>query len=422
MRIGLFTDTYMPAMNGITYIVDDIKRQLERQGHEVYIFAPAESFKYSVARTLRLSPKEERVIRITSIDGSAFFENMRPVIFFPRYRLNQIKELNLDVIHFFTPSQIGLLGVYAAKKLNIPLVGQHCTDLYRYVEYYPNVLPGILALSILLPFTLPFSVKVLKDVFFLLRPRKIINWNQHLVRESMSLVYEQCDEVIVPSRKIFYQLNRWQFSTPITVMPNGVDALPKPSAKQLNVIRKKLGIDKQNKVILYVGRLTPEKNLKMLIDALLKINKNDSFAKLVYVGESGYKANLKQYAKEKGCLDDVKFTGRLPRQKLGLVYALADVFAFPSQTDTQGLVLHEAAQAGLPLVIVDPTVTEVLVNGQNGFVANPNPTSLAKKIEIIFKNPELAKKFSKQSKKIACMHSQDEQIKKLEDLYNKIIL
>ena len=153
MRIGLFTDSYRPSINGIVYVVESLKRELEALGHEVFVFCPA--------KTINPSKDDEQtdnghIIRFPSLKG-AFFDDYDTSIFFPPRELLRIKKLKLDVIHIFTPSQIGLIGVRASHKYEIPCVIQHCTDMYEFAEHYPAVLPGILALAGII---FPMSVKL----------------------------------------------------------------------------------------------------------------------------------------------------------------------------------------------------------------------------------------------------------------------
>jgi hypothetical protein len=119
MRIGLFTDSYHPATNGVVLVVDGMQRDLEQLGHEVFIVAPAASLKWWQ------HPREHRVIRLASIRG-LFFNDSSVSVFFPPKQLKRIAALHLDAIVIFTPTQIGLMGAYAALTLNIPLVSQYC--------------------------------------------------------------------------------------------------------------------------------------------------------------------------------------------------------------------------------------------------------------------------------------------------------
>ncbi len=134
MRIGLFTDTYRPSINGIVFVVESLKRHLEDLGHEVYIFCPARSIRRG--KHAATYSENDHVVRFVSVKG-AFFEDYDTTLFFPPRVLGQIRDLDLDVIHFFTPGQVGLMGVFAGYRNNTPVVAQHCTDLYEFVEHYP---------------------------------------------------------------------------------------------------------------------------------------------------------------------------------------------------------------------------------------------------------------------------------------------
>jgi glycosyltransferase involved in cell wall biosynthesis len=104
------------------------------------------------------------------------------------------------------------------------------------------------------------------------------------------------------------------------------------------------------------------------------------------------------------------------------VYAAADIFAFPSLTDTQGIVLHEAAHAGLPFIIVDRYVSEVVRDGENGFVARNNPTHFAECIIKLLKDKKLRQEFGEASKRLARQYGEYSQTKKLEMIYQNALI
>ena len=169
MRIGLFTDTYRPTINGITFVVESLKNNLEALGHTVYVFCPARTIMPKFKRTDET--EDETIIRFPSF-RSGFFDDFDFTVFFPRNQLRKIRDLDLDVIHVFTPSQVGLLGMNAAIKNDIPLVVQHCTDLYEFVENYPAVLPGALALvGVVFPMSVKLNGQDLREIIKLHRPR-----------------------------------------------------------------------------------------------------------------------------------------------------------------------------------------------------------------------------------------------------------
>ena len=125
MRVGLFTDTYRPSINGIVFVVESLKRKLEALGHDVYVFCPAKSMNPAKQAELLNEDTDSHIVRFPSIKG-AFFDDYDTSVFFPPVVQRRIKELELDIVHIFTPSQIGLVGVSAAHKQQIPLIIQHC--------------------------------------------------------------------------------------------------------------------------------------------------------------------------------------------------------------------------------------------------------------------------------------------------------
>lgn len=416
MRIGLFTDTYYPAVNGIVYVVEITKRQLEAMGHEVFVFCPSDN--------MRLSKKgsDKHVIRFRSAFKGLLFDDYNISVFLPAKELHRIKKYNLDVIQFFTPGQIGLIGVYSAQKNGTVLVAQHSTDLAQYITHYPAVVPGLLLLILALPVTYKLSGRDLHEMVKLYKPRRLLSdWGQDIVESMMSMIYSRCDSVIALSQKSKKQLESWRnpYWYEVSVLPTGVDVLKKPTLKQVAAFKSKYDIAEDDKVVLYAGRLSSEKNLDILIPAIKRVLRKEPKARLLYVGDFEYRATLEQAARNSGVGSRITFTGSLPRQYLGTVYAAADVFAFPSLTDTQGLVLNEAANAGLPFVIIDRQVSEVVINGENGFIAANNVKSLSDNILKLLSNKKLREKFGKRSQELAAMFSEKSQTKKLVDIFEK---
>ena len=233
MRIGLFSDTYRPTINGITYVVDTLKQQLEQQGHEVFIFCPARTIR--PGKLQEMSVEDSHIVRIPSFP-SGFFDDFDLALFFPPRTLRQIRELELDIIHIFTPSQIGLLGMNAATKYKIPFVVQHSTDLYQFVENYPNTVPGALALvGVLFPMSLKLERQDYKEIAKLSRPRRgATKWGQEIIKRALTMAYSKADAVIALSRKSKMQLESWQdedYNYKVTMLPSGVNAIPRATKK-----------------------------------------------------------------------------------------------------------------------------------------------------------------------------------------------
>ncbi|HET8884161.1 MAG TPA: glycosyltransferase [Candidatus Saccharimonadales bacterium] len=414
MRIGLFTDTYRPSINGIVYVVDITRRHLESMGHEVFIFCPGEGVRRDWDES-----DDDHIIRFRSMKG-VFFDDYNLSLFFPAVELRRIKELELDVIQFFTPSQVGLMGVYAAQKTGAILVAQHSTDLSQYIKHYPAVVPGLLMIALTLPMTFRFRGQDIREMMRLYKPRRVVaDWGQDIVECVIAMIYSRCDAVIALSLKSRKQLESWrsEYWYDVTTIPTGINALKKPTAAQINKFKAEYGIAKRDEVILYAGRLSAEKNLDILIPMIKKILRDRPNARLLYVGNFEYRETLEQLAHDSGVGDRITFTGALPRENLGVAYASATVFVFPSLTDTQGLVLHEAAHAGLPFVLVDRYVSEVVRDCENGFVARNSPTSLASHVTNLLKNKKLRDQFGERSKQLARSYGEYTQTKKLEQIY-----
>lgn len=423
MRIGLFSDTYRPTINGITFVVETLKNQLEALGHEVYVFCPARTMVPSLKREYAL--EDEHIVRLPSFP-SGFFDDFDLSVFFPPLVLRQIKELNLDVIHIFTPSQIGLLGINAAVKYDIPLVVQHCTDLYEFSENYPGTLPGSLTLvGVVFPMSIKLNGKDVREILKLYRPhRSATHWNQKVISKAITMLYSKADAVIALSRKSYDQLKGWQdkrYSYDVSLLPNGVDMLPKPSAKELSDFREMWGLEDGDEVFGFVGRLGEEKNLPILIKAMDKIGRDRPKAKLLFVGDFEYRATLEEMARASKYPERIIFTGAMPRERLGLAYAALDVFVFPSLKDTQGWVLHEAAHAGLPIVLIDRGVSEVMNDGESGYFAKNNVTDVARKVTALLKDSDVRAAFGKRSKELARRFTEKKQVKKLVTLYDGVI-
>lgn len=424
MRIGLFTDTYRPSVNGIVFVVESLQTHLEALGHEVYVFCPARSVRPS--KTAEQFHEDEHIIRFPSVKG-AFYDDYDTSFFFPPRVMLQVRELELDMIHIFTPGQVGLMGIQSAWVTKTPFVIQHCTDVYEFVEHYPAVLPGALALiTLVVPFTVRLQGKDIKELIKLYRPRRgATEWNQDIIEKAMTIVYSKADAVITLSRKSTEQLKGWQqgdkFNYPIVMMPNGVDPLPAATPTQQADFRSRWGIAEDDEVVGFVGRLGEEKNLPILIEAMKLLVPARPQARLLFVGDFEYRPELERMAHESGYGDRITFTGTMPRDQLGVAYGAMDVFAFPSLKDTQAWAVHEAALAGLPIVLIDRKLSEVFEDGKSGYFADNTAASVAEKITTLLADPKLRTTCGENGRALAQQFTEKNQVNKLAALYTDII-
>lgn len=415
MRIGLFTDSYHPSTNGITVVVDIMRENLEALGHEVYIVAPASGLRWWKLR-------EHNVMRFSALKG-LFFDESSFTFFFPPKQFKKIKAQNLDAIIVFTPAQIGVLGAYAALRLDIPLVVQYCTDLEEYITAYPAVLPAVLALYSTIPFAVKSRPLEVAGIFKRLVGKRSPDrpWLAHSVRVVIGYFHDRSDAVISVSEKVTKLLNEWGARVPIHTIPTGVDK-GAHNQKRVDNYRKKYNISSDTLVLLSLGRVAKEKNIDLLIDAMPNVLKHYPNTKLLVVGNFNYRIVLEQKVKDMGLQESVVFTGRVPMSERWDMYALSDIFCFPSLTDTQALVVNEAALYSLPIVWCDSGVNELLIDRTTGLKAKNDPHDYANKIIELLNDASTRKRFGKAAQKIALTLSEKNQTQKLLDVVQKLVV
>lgn len=414
MRIGFFTDTYLPVSNGICYVIDIIRKDLEAAGHEVYIFAP-QNFRTKL-------PKEKRVIRYKAIQGMLYSDQFTSFFWAPT-EVDRIRSLKLDAIVIFTPSLIGALGAHAALKLDIPFVVQYGTDMEAYGEDYKfTTIFGLVCTMFIAPYFLKLgfksTLKFYKDIFR--RSNKNESYYRYVTRLMMELIHERATAVIATSEKTAAQLRKWPIKQDVVTIPTGVDALPAPPLIAKRFL-KEHGVNESDDIILYAGRMSVEKNLDKLVEAFGLIAKKRPKAKLLMIGDFQYRQQLEERAAATRHGDSIIFTGLIDRSTLGSVYPLAKVFVFPSLTDCQALVLNEAALAGVPLVWCDtPKLNPVLQDGLTGLQAKDSAKNIASKIERLLSDEPLRRQMCRQAKKQARRYSEAKQSGQIEKLLEAI--
>ncbi len=350
MRIAMFTDTYEPQVNGVVTSIKRFTSELRKMGHEVYIFSPA-------------SP-ELKKSNLTHSFRSISFRN------YPEYRiaLPLIKgcQKKFDVIHVHSPLSVGLAGVALAKYYKLPLIGTFHTQLPEYTHYL-----------------------IKRDRIRKIKPVEKIT--KRFAWKYCSWFYNHCDCVIAPTEDMKEILSKHKFRKRIIVLPTGTDI--KKNKNSRSFLRKKYSFSPSDKIILHVGRITKEKNIEIILDAMKTvIKKND--AKLIITSDGPMRSELEKYAEALGISDNVIFTGYISDHALNDYYQLSDVFVMASKTETQGIVLIEAAANSLPSVVLDADVTAAFVRqNKTGLVANKK--DFAKKLQYMLNNNKIKNNLKK---------------------------
>ena len=331
MNIGLFTETYYPEINGVANSVYMLKEELERMGHNAYVFTT----------TTPGAPKAERnVFRVRSIP-CAFLTERRVGMFYSPKLAHLIKRLHLDVIHTHTEFSLGIFGRIMARELGIPVVHTYHTIYEDYTHYIAHF-------------------------------KALDRRAKAFVRVYSRFCCNTAERVIVPTQKVRQLLCGYRVSRNIDVIPTGID-LDKfrretYNEEEVERIRESLGIGKNEKVLLYIGRVSQEKNIAEILDGYAQYAGMHEDVRFVMIGSGPELEKLEEQAETLGITDRVIFAGSRPWDEIGKYYLLGDVFVSASQSETQGLTYIEAMAAGLPVVAKkDPCLDDVLRDGVNGY-------------------------------------------------------
>ncbi|MGB2761984.1 MAG: glycosyltransferase [Minisyncoccales bacterium] len=379
MRIGIFTNIYLPIISGVVTIIENYRQELERQGHQVFIFA-AENRGYK--------DENPRVFRFKSIDLNYKISYPLPIISSPRIS-RIIKKINLDIVHtqhFFVCGQIAW---YYSKKFNIPLV---FTQHTRY-EYYTHYVPYL--------------------------PQEI---SKPLALSLCAVYANSCDSVIAPTEDIKNSLLKYKVKTPITVLPSGIDLSRFFQASGV-AIREKYNIDKNKCVLLTVARLAPEKNISFLLKSFKKASLKNPNIYFIIIGDGPFKKALISESDKLGLKNKIIFTGEVDWQKIPSFYKAADIFLFSSFSEVQPTVISEAMASGLPVVAINANgIKDAVINGENGILTPNNVSEFSQTIIKLASNGELRKKISEKAEKMANNFSAEKATEKLINLYKRLII
>lgn len=407
LQIALFTDNYGPGHSGLLYAVHFIEGELLKAGHRVLLVAPATDGPNPYAghphrREIRLPSMYIPGINVRIAHGQDF-----------ELQLDRLSANPPDVIHVQGLGPIGLLGVWAAKRYNIPLLVTWHTDFVAYAEHYWQLTPFLDAAYRLL------KVRTTGDNRFItllreFRPRRPRpGAAQRNLIKLASAMLEDADLVTTPSVKTADRVQELAPHAKVQAIPNGADPLPDgpPIARS------------KDPRIIYIGRIVVEKNIDLLLDAFEIVRYYIPNAQLVLVGDWKHSGSLRPRLSRLRHKPGYQLVGQVPRDHLGPWYSSGDIYVFPSLTDTQALVLHEAAHAGLPIVTVDEALTLVVDPGVNAIVAKPTPSSLAAGIMSMLhklEDPEFKERASARSKEMAAQWTIERQSGALMDIYERL--
>ncbi len=370
MKIAVFTDTFLPEINGVTKTLGKMKDHMDKGNIEYKFFVPGKED----TKTMY-----DNIISFTSFN---FFLYPECKIAIPKYKdvKKTLDDFKPDIIHIVTPFSIGLTGMKYAKDYNIPLVASYHTDFPKYLRFY--------------------NLDILESTIW-----KFFRW-----------FHSHCYMNFCPSRDTRNDMIKHGIEN-VELWGRGIERDKFSPNKRSEELRGKY-CDDEEKMLLYVGRVAPEKELDILIKSAEILNQKGLKYKLVVVGDGPAKEEL-----EKRNIENIIFAGYKTGEELLSYYASADIFTFPSSSETYGNVILEAMASGL--AVVTPYaggIKENLKDMYNGLAMKPgDPQDMADKIEILINNEELRKTIIKNGLEYIKTKSWDSIYKGLFNKYELVI-
>lgn len=385
MRIGLFTDTYPPFINGVSTSVLMLKQGLEKLGHEVYVVTVNdESFSYK---------EEDGILKIPSFPIGLM--NFRQTGIYPIKAFNIIKKWKLDIIHSHTEFSIGTFARLISKQLNIPLVHTYHT---MYEEYIYYITKG----------------------YFNSASKKLVEYL------TLFLCDKTIDELIVPTEKTKELFkDKYKVKRDVYVIPSGIDTTRfyKENIDKNEIInlKKDLGLKKTDFIVLYVGRIAKEKSIDFLINNFNSVLNRIPKAKMIIVGDGPDIKNLIDLTRKKGLENKIIFTGKAPWTDVPKYYSLCDLFVTASKTETQGLTVMEAMGASKPVVAIRDESFELMITDKKDGLFFDDEKSYVDMIYEVYKNKKLRDEISFNARLTADKYSPYNYAKNVLKVYDKVI-
>ncbi len=413
MRIAITSDLYYPMTNGVAVFAHNLAKGLAKRGHEVMVICPSFSGKqHRVKRdgvttlylhAVRFPFYPDQINKVP--EGKEFLGLPLPRLAYrhglwitvdPYLALKKaLHKFHPDVIHNQTAEMIAISARRYAKKYDIPMVSTG--------HAYPDNITG--------------QSKLLKPIK---RPLDAV------LRTYMASFLKHSEYATMPTEMAIDDLvpkNRKRFTVTVEPLSNGVDLSQFGPKKAPDRVYKKYHLPKDRPIVLYVGRVDPEKSIANVVTAFSGVLEEVPDAMLVIVGDGTDRRHLVDLTQALGIEASVRFLGRVYPPDIMEVYRTGKLFATASETETQGIVLIEAAATGLPLVAVDAgAVRELCQHKKNGILCHPGDVSeMTDAMVKILKHEDVRKHYSEHSLAVAKNHDLNRTLKRFEEIYQEAI-
>ncbi len=382
MKIAFFTNCYKPLINGVVSSIISLKESFEKKGHEVLIFAPQmESYR----------DEEKNIFRYRSINLT---QKVKYPIAIPLSLRagGVITRFNPDIIHLHHPFVLSMPAIMYAEKLKIPKVLTIHTQYERYAYYVSPI------------------------------PQKITH---EAIKRIIFNLADKVDIITTPSQSMKELISNYRIKKEIAVIPNAIDieVFSKKNIEENNSLKEELKLTSDDVVIVYVGRVSIEKNIEKIIKALALIKeKNIENFKFVLVGDGTAMKQLNNLTESLGLNEKVKFVGAINRDKVKSYYQIGDIFAFSSTSETFGMVIIEAMASGLAVLAVDaPGASDIIKDRIDGILVKDDVLDFSEQLENLIQNRSLRERLSSNALNSVQYYSADNVSEQVLELYERLL-
>lgn len=346
LRIAMWSNFYKPIVSGVVTSVSLFRQGLLERGHDVHVFT-AECENYEDTE-----PYIYRLPALLDLTESFEFSLALPVRWPMRYAMKGIRP---HIIHSQHPVWLGDLAAHYAQELELPLVFTFHT---RYDEFMKSNFPLISGMA------------------------------EQLAHDLLRDYLAQCAHIIAPTPSVQQMIYaNYEVDVPVTVLPTPIDPAQYTTLDPES-IRAQYGLEGKH-VMLYLGRISQEKSIDLLLHMLAHLVERRSDVVLMLVGRGPQSEELEELARELHVDDRVIFAGAVPHDQVAHYMAAADLFTFPSIVETQGLVLVEALAAGTPVVAARATgATDILACTEAGVLVEHDALALATAVDRLLDQPD----------------------------------
>lgn len=348
MRIALFTETYLPHINGVVTHVKILRDGLLQQGHEVLVVTADYQTRHHYIK--------DGILHCPAIKSKRFY-GYGVASPFSRRRLKLVQDFHPDIIHIHNEFGIGLSGIFAAKQLHVPLV-------YTLHTMYD-------------------------DYLYYVAPRHLLRAAKKVSHDYFRLLGNAATELTGPSPKCQEYFQQIGVKKDVNVIPNAVElddfSPDRISAENKAAFRRRYQIPDDVMIACFVGRLGHEKSVDVLLDYWARTITPEDKIMLCIIGGGPVQEELEQQAKDLGIGSMVVFTGAVPHDQMPPYYASCDVYVTASLSDTNSISMLEGMATGLPVLrrydALNENVDQVR-DGVNGYIFN-SPEEMAAELRRI---------------------------------------